>query len=425
MMKKIFLIFFLVIFFCNTTNAEECSSCPIKDAPSDLLQKYFENQRSIINRISKHAKWKKERYTVDNIKRIFLRYVNPDLDFLNYVNSLNFLAYEIISNVSPEVTRDKKLIEKELANLQNYFEKNIKNWSLSYFVSSDDLCSWIPNCSLSWTVLDVLSKLTTNNTRILSLYENSILWINTVKEDFIIVEDNFYQEFTKIYNKNTSIDCSMCEWWFYTKAWKRIAKVANNLSWIGNAIKYWEDAWNLLTWNVDKNTLNQLEKDLLSKELARQWYTKSQAEIIISNLEKYQKTWWWLVKNNFILNSINSSISFLTDSVWERYKNVIVWIWDKTIPKIDKSDYVNIYNISKEFTNKDKTWIIYEKMKKQYIELYKDAWNQTVIDEKTINKLILIQTSLSKIIENLNNTVKKSQDVCKKQCQWVWNCENY
>jgi hypothetical protein len=55
-MKKFFLITFILLFTFNLTYAEDdCSLCTIKDAQAEVLQKFIENQRKIISRISSKA----------------------------------------------------------------------------------------------------------------------------------------------------------------------------------------------------------------------------------------------------------------------------------------------------------------------------------------------------------------------------------
>lgn len=422
MKKKFFLIILLTFSFVQITNAD-CSECKIKEAPAEFLQKYIEDQRIVVERLSKSSKWKDEKYTIDDIKWFFLQYINPTMDFQSYFVNYHFLLFETLSVVSPEIIRDKKLIEKELIFLQNVFVKNLKNWTLWNTIDSESLCSWIPNCSLSGTVLEVLTQITNNNTRILLLYERSILWENIEKPDLILVYDYFYANLIETYNKATSMNCSTCEWWFYDVAWKRISDVSKKFKDVWNATKYWIDAWNLLTWNVKHDELKKLEKDLLIKELARQWFTKEQAKIIIENLEKYENSWWYALENNFIVNSLKAWWDFIVKTI-DNYKNIILWIGDKTIPS-DEEWQSNVNLLTEEFVKNDWTDTIYKSLQTVYVELNKEAWAQTIVDENAIINLIKTHSSLTKIIENLNATVSKSQDVCKRQCQWVWNCDNY
>lgn len=422
MKKKFFLIILLTFSFVQITNAD-CSECKIKEAPAEFLQKYIEDQRIVVERLSKSSKWKDEKYTIDDIKWFFLQYINPTMDFQSYFVNYHFLLFETLSVVSPEIIRDKKLIEKELIFLQNVFVKNLKNWTLWNTIDSESLCSWIPNCSLSGTVLEVLIQITNNNTRILLLYERSILWENIEKPDLILVYDYFYANLIETYNKATSMNCSTCEWWFYDVAWKRISDVSKKFKDVWNATKYWIDAWNLLTWNVKHDELKKLEKDLLIKELARQWFTKEQAKIIIENLEKYENSWWYALENNFIVNSLKAWWDFIVKTI-DNYKNIILWIGDKTISS-DEEWQSNVNLLTEEFVKNDWTDTIYKSLQTVYVELNKEAWAQTIVDENAIINLIKTHSSLTKIIENLNATVSKSQDVCKRQCQWVWNCDNY
>jgi hypothetical protein len=59
---------------------------------------------------------------------------------------------------------------------------------------------------------------------------------------------------------------------------------------------------------------------------------------------------------------------------------------------------------------------MYIEMSKIYASLVKEASMQSIVDEKSIDKLLKIHTSLSKLISNLEKTVKPAQNVCKDQC---------
>lgn len=421
-MKKIIITIILLFSITNISYAgNDCSWCKIKDAPAEALQEYIENQRTIISRITNAAAWERDTMNLDVLEQKFNE-INSIIDFDSYYSDFEYILLELFTSVPREIKRDKIKIENELTYLQNYIERSIKRKYSWVSVTSDEICDDIENCNLSWSVLSVLTKLAENNSNILSLYKNSILWQNTVKEDFIIVPDTFYDDLIDSYNKNTLMSCSSCEWWYFNELKVKIKKISENMKSTWKSTKYWKDAWNLLTWKVTDAELKKLEKDLLTKELSRQWLTKSQSQIILNNLDKfYDSTWWaWFsTENNFISNSIAS----ITYALWKyinTFNDVIAYIKEEYI-----DDWIVITHITKEIAKKDATQEMYLDMQKVYASLVKEASMQSIVDEKSINKLISIHTSLSKLISNLEKTIEPAQNVCKDQCAWVWNCSDY
>jgi hypothetical protein len=52
-MKKFFLIIFILLITIKSSYADgDCSSCSIKEAPAEVLQKFIENQRTVLSNIA-------------------------------------------------------------------------------------------------------------------------------------------------------------------------------------------------------------------------------------------------------------------------------------------------------------------------------------------------------------------------------------
>lgn len=424
-MKKLLITILFLTSFSFTYAEGGCSSCKIKDAPTKELQNYIENQKKVISRIKSKASWKTDTSSLTKIEEQFTSSMNSLLDFDTYFDDFNYIKLELFTSVPKEIRRDKIKIENELTKVQNEIEISIKRRYSGINVNWKDICQWVENCEkvMSWTVLDVLTKIAKNNSKILSLYKNSILWQNTTKDRLYLVPDDFYEKLIKSYNKTTLMSCSQCDWWFFKEMSDKIKKISDNMKSTWNATKYWKDAWNLLIWNVTDADLKKLEKDLLTKELAAQWLSKKQSQIILDNLEKfYDKTWWWWysTENNFISNTIAS----ITNAIW-----IYIDTFSDVITYLKEQDFIwwwiPITIVATEMKKKDVTKEIYTDMWKVYSVLVKEASMQSIVDEKSIEKLIAIHTTISKIIQNLEKTVEPAQRVCKDQCWWVWNCNSY
>lgn len=425
-MRKNILIILLLIINIPLTFAEgDCSSCTIKDAPAQVLQKYIESQKKVVSKIKSKAQWKKDWLKLNVISERFTKSINNLLDFDTYYDDFNFILLELFTSVPKEVRRDKIKIENELTKVQNEIERSIKRWYSWINVSSKEICDWIDNCNLSWSVLELLTDVAKNNIKVLTLYKNSILWQNTVKEKFILVPDTFYQDLINSYNKATIMSCSQCKWGFFQVISEKVKKISDNMKKTWDSTKYWKDAWNLLTWEITDAELKKLEKELLEKELARQWLTKSQSQIILNNLEKfYKKTWWWWysTENNFISNTI----SYITNSLWKyinTFNDVLSYLKEQDF--ISSRDWLEIKPLLDEKVKKDVTQAIYLEMWKVYSSLVKEASMQSIVDEKSLSELKKIHITLTKTISNLEKTVEPAQKVCKNQCLWIWNCTDY
>jgi len=417
-MKKYITILFILLSF-KITWADDCSSsCQINYAPAQALQEYISNQRTVISRITSLSYSKRDSSEINKIWNEFTKWINKILNYDNFNYNFDFFIKEVTWIYPTQIKRDKALIENELNRLQTYIEKSTKYWYSQVELKKEDICEWIDNCNLNWKVLDILLELSKNNSKILSLYENSIMWTNTTRDDFIIVSNNFYYDMVTAYNKTTVESCSKCEWWFMDKIKKAFDEISYNMKYTWEATKYWKDAWNLLTWNMSEQELRQIEKDLLIKELSHQWLSKDQAAIILNNLDEFNKNWWYSVKNNFLVNSLNSWITYITKFI-EPFKSFIINMkesWKKEVPLSEVKTEVDI---------NDNTQTLYQWLQETYTKLNNEIWEQTNIDEATLNKLVQIHITLAKITENLKNTVDLSKSVCEKQCSWVWNCTNY
>ncbi len=423
-MKKYFIIIFIFLITIKSSYAsDDCSSCSIKEAPADILQKFIENQKTVLANI-KSAVWsQKDDTNLDTLEANFTRSINSIISFDWYFEDFNYIVLELTTTVPSEIRRDKTKIENQLTKVQNNIEQSIKKWYSWVQLKQDEICEWIDednNCTLSWSVLDVLTQISINSSNVLSLYKNSILWQNTTKEDFILVPSTFYQDMISSYNKNTLTNCSMCEGWFFKKISDSIKAISNYMKYTWKATKYWIEAWNLLTWDINKEDLEKLEKDLLEKELARQWLTKEQSQIILENLKKFNDKWWFSTENNFIINSINSWNNFVVKFI-KLFDDVLIAFKDN----FSTSDDMEVTYLPEEIEKKESTEIVYKDMQEMYENLNKAAWIQSMIDEKSIDKLIKIHITLAKIISNLEKTIEPAQKVCKDQCAWVWNCTSY
>lgn len=425
-MKKTIITSLLLILTLQSAFAE----CSIKDSSADVLKDYIWNLRKVVSKVTSDL-WQNwsDKSTITKIEQDFIRGINRVIDFDWYYSSFEFTVLQLTNEVPYEIKRDRNLLKNELTYLQNYLERIVRRWYANNSIK--DVCSWLENCTLSWNWQQVITELIKNTSKIITLYENSILGDSTTfsNSDFILVWPNFKDEFVKSYNKQILMDCSSSEWWFWDRASKSMEKISLDSQYMKDATKKWIEAWDLLTWKISKEEERQMERDLLRKELSRQWIPANQAQVIMDNLERYNQEWWFSAWNNFFTNSFNS----IASAGWKfisTFWSFISWIADlwKSIWSMFSSDsnwWVSTEFINTETSSKDNTKLMFEKMQKLYAEEQLYAWQEVIIDEKIVDELIDLHINLSNIAKTLDWTVENSENACKEQSVWEWNCDDY
>lgn len=421
-MKKIFLILIMLIIFINPLNIFANESvklnCPIKNNSSEKLDKYFKNLRNILNNISNQAKKEKK---IEKKYYSPIKLYNDAFNFNNLKNEINFFGFYVkFQEIPKEVERDynKLLLEDNyIKELNNFLTKNWlenKIWK--------DICKWIENCSLSSNKLwEILWEIKKNHENIKVVFIKTTVWKSDFnKKNFILIEPNFFNDLRTNYWPEAISSCSE-ENWFLKEIWKKTTDIFNNENSAKEWVKKWKEAWSLVSWinTIEKEEYKRIERDLLKKELERQWIWWNAQEIILNNLEKYNIDWWFSKNNNFISNTFRQ--------ISDEFKNSFQELKDETI-----SDFWNNYdeknkNVINSLNAKDNSDLA-KKIKSRIDKIYIENKNYTALYESNNselrNRLINIHIELSNSINILNETCKMAVKICNQQDSWNWDCWN-
>lgn len=427
-MKKIFITFLFFIISINITYAGECL---IKDSSSPALLEYIKNNRKVVSEITKQIvsdyKWDKKETIKWNVVNEFsklqwdiIRIYNEAFDFEWYQSYFKYYAVFPISNEIPyEIKRDYKILEFENKWLRDYLENIVKNnkgniiikWICDNINWKCDFKNEIKSSELIW-------KLIQNNNNILNLFRSTVMWDeNTNNDNIVLIGQNFELEISTYYSISSYSECSSDDWFF-----KQISDKIKNI-WILNKegedwIQKWRDAWWLLMWkDWEKEKYQKLEKELLKKELSRQWISWDSQTNMLNALDKYNSEWWFSQNNNFIVNSFNN-IKKTLDKAFKKIRAEVIW----DLFKGEKNEIININDINKAKNNSTTTNSINIRISEMYEQQLKFSWISELNTTNLKSKIINLHLELSDSINTLNKTCEKSVKVCNEQDSGKWNC---
>lgn len=413
MIKKILIICSILII---TSHVNAAGSCLIKDWPSDLLSKYLENNKIVILNITNEissSNIKSDTKIKDNIIWIFNEIINIEW-YVSYFNY--YLIFPISNDITKEVKRDYKLLEKEWEWLNKYLKIISKKW---YNIQIKNACKWIneENCNLEWNALKIIWELIQNQSYIIDIYRKAVMWNKNINNNNLILVDNVNNKFindiiTNYWNWDNCVDS---EEGFFAKISTAIKEIWNYNNKYKDWIKEWTDAIDLLNWST---STDELEKELLTAELARQWIWWKRADAILWNLEKYNKNWWYSKENNFISNTyrylwevIKEEVAKFNINVIDKFNNMWGDEKTKTITSI-LSDWekvkvnMNIANSVSQIYNSELP--------------YMELWDKNSILIRT--DIINMHNNLNNWINTLKKTCEISVKICNDQDSWNWLC---
>jgi len=430
-MKKIILTLFVLILNINYTYAGECL---IKNKTSPSLLEYIENNRNVIKKITTQTikesnKKNEETKTITwNVKNEFstlkydaIRIYNEAFDFNWYYSYFKYYAVFPISNEVPyEVKRDYRILENENKWLKKYIENIVKSWKSNIDIIW--ICEWIEwKCDYKSKIknTELIWKLIQNNQNILDLYRNVVIWeLKTNDYNYQLVGNNFEAEIKTNYSINSYSKCWEEEGWFFETISKSIANIWTlNKQWT-DWIQKWKDAWWLLIWkDTSKSEYQKLEKDLLKKELSRQWVSWDNQQNMLEALDKYNST-WFSQNNNFITNSYNN-IKNKLEKEFKKFNDEIIWDFFEK----EEWEEVSINDINRASLNSEWSENIKKRIDTLYLEQNNFEWISELNTDNTRARIISTYIEISNSINTLNKTTcRVAVKVCKAQDPSKWDC---
>ncbi len=433
-MKKIIitsLIFIISMSSFVTTHANN-GTCKIKDWTIEEILEYIDSNRIVVKNIVNEAiSWapEEEKSLKNNLEKNFkqikwpiTRIYNEAFSFDWYYSYFKYYAVYPISNEVPyEIKRDYKIIEAEAEWLKKIISTVSQKWvwdikidNACENVSSDVKC----NIKENIRVEELLWKLVKNNTRILDLYRNVVIWEKTQDyNDLFLVWDNFVNAISTYYNPSSASTCSK-EGGFFERIAESIEKIWQlNKEW-KDWVQKWKDAVNLLLQkDMSNEEYQKIEKELLKKELSRQWVYWDSQKNMLDALDKYNKNNWFSLDNNFVYNTFNNSWNKLEKEFTE-FKEEVIWDFfeDKQQEKIE------IWNINVAEKNSNITAEVEYRVKstKEQLENFESISEYET--KNIITRLLDIHDEISTSSEVLTESCEYAIRVCKKQDPSRWNC---
>jgi len=420
-MKKYFLNSILIILILLLSINSTFSSCEIKDSTADVLYNYLENNRKVVNNISKQLT-RKEIKPWYHLKRESVKTYNLIFNWWDTLTTWEYFISQIKAEIPYPIQRDLILLKREWEDLNRFLKSALENWYSDNNIKNP--CEWVTNCNLSWKASEIISELISNNAKVINLYQLNILWKFSFSDDsnFILVDKNFESDFNKYYNQYTIADCSNTEWWFMFRINKAIKEITLKDQFWQNGIKEWQNAWNLLTWSKStEEEYIETERRLLREELSRNWISWSNWDAILKNLDEFNNNWY----NNWN-NPISNSFDTFSDSL-ERWKtsDIISDFWNTLVQLYDWVTDNSSVSL-REFSNKKSDIESENKIISEIDLLYERQKpfisSHNLNSEKLRSKIMDMHIWISQAINTLDKSIPKAIKVCESQDRNSWKC---
>lgn len=435
-MKKYILTFFVIFFICTswTYAAGSCpDSCKISDWPSPWLSQYFSNLQSVSWKVrSSIGKYKIPKSynsrTYNRLQKDLIWAYNSVINWNGYFSTFDYyVTLPLSQSVPTPLKRDHEMVQNQLKRLNQLLETIVKRWASDEPVK--DACQWIDDVPCGLTDLpakQVVVELIKNTEKVGELLRLSILWEpEKFIWDFLLVKPNFREEISMYYNKTTAESCARCEstqlnGWTVSNFMSTFSfeKQMNSIFSFNklwkNGIQRWKDAWNLLTGNVSDEKYRLIERQVLARELSKQWLNGEQSAIILRNLDKYNENGGYSLGNNFLANSFNDPLGKKLEKTFYDFNDAVAKAkekyWEQPIP------FVEINTIQENVQSSGD-------IEKQIAAFYNSELPfAQILDDVNgglLGKLVTYHQSLTEVIKWLDTIIPDSCQVCSDQCSNV------
>lgn len=419
MIKKIITsIFLFTVFGINNIYAE--SSCEVESWPSKEIVNYITDLNSVLSEIQKEIStsncWESWTWAFDNIsawsQKMFNSIIsdfNSVINFGWYMSSWSFNTSPIFGDEMPQqFYRDHDYINNQINKINNIskivWKKCATNIAPKWSKIKEVWNKYWFDTSTIWITLWWLRKFNTN----LTVYFRCIT--STTSSSCNLENEKLKSDIEIYYWEEAKKSC-IKEKKSFKDIEKKISEITKKPFWF-SAISKWIDEWKaafslLNWWDYHKTKYEVIEKELLKKELSRQWLSASQADAMLKNLDNCNKS------TNWIAWCIANRINF-----WIRN-------WDEVKKKITQL----IFSESKS-TNEPTKLLSNIKQNEELIEEIEKMFNNIKINfntsnntlEKNIAWLVDLHNNLVNLNKTLIENIKISRELCNCQGSWMWSC---
>ncbi len=430
MKTKIFALTFLFSLLVSSSAFADdtCSECKIKDAPWETLNQFIKNIDKIKSNVQSEVKssWPVERTATSKLQRTIIKGLNTIFTWDEYFSWFEYyVTFPLSQSVPYEIKRDYEMIEKEEKKITKTLRIITERWYKETLIKEP--CKWV-----EWIICDsinwkdasfILTQLLTSTKEVKNYFVASIIWKTNDDEKFYLLPKNFTSNMNIYYNESTAETCSKCEWNSTQRMEKAITAITEFNKQGKKWIQTWVDAWNMLIWNQERATKRENERMILLKELSRQGLSSENTSIIMGNLERFNETWFFSLKNNFLTNSFSSVGRKIYEQLDDFNETVLQTYNKKTSTtewKVNTS--VPVQNITKV---NEKVKITNE-IKKEIAAIYSSELPFANIEDTSAQQLqgrfLELHTNLIQTIKRLDEIIPISQKVCNDQGTWMWKC---
>lgn len=437
-MKKIIITLSIILLSYSAVSAK--GSCSISSGPSPRLGEYVRDIDIVLTEISKRANTTCK--STDEYKKSLNKSssklendYNKILDVWSFTSSFKSILMVTDGELVDPVYRDYNLIKSEHDKINRTSDFVTKKCALNVEIADSNIINnfltkydW--QNQNTYTIEDTISKLREINGDIFSFYVNAIIGEKYKTNDADSTGKlNLKNEFLTYYTGDKLVDCKTDYWSGITE---KLEKVFDIWKWVNWWFDTWKNAWNLLIWNdAGKQKYDDVEKNLLKKELGKQWISPNGASSMLKSLENTNACKW--------------NPACLAEETWRRITGTLSYFWDFYN---EVQNDLTTANYEKNFTmivngkkvkynpNPAKTTDEYIKRVKEIqstTNIFKDVQtsyntvkSQIDIENDTLDSnvwnLMDLYYSLVKTNLNLKNNINVAEELCNCQASGIWNC---
>lgn len=436
-MKKI--IFTLAIFLITYSMAEASGSCSIKWWPSPRLWEYVNDINIVLSEIWNKSKTTcksndEYRQSLNKSSSKLENDYNKILDVWSFTSSFKSILMVTDGELVDPVYRDYNLIKSQHDKINRVWDIVTKKCALDIEIADSNvinnfLAKYDWQNQNTYTIGDTLSKLREINGDIFSFYVNAIIGEKyTTSEADSVGKLNLKNEFLSYYTGDGLIPCKTEYWsWLLNK----LEGVFDIWKWVNGWFDTWKNAWNLLIWNdAWKQKYAEVEKNLLKKELGKQWISPNGASSMLKNLENTnackwnpaclaEETWrritWTLSYFETFFDEVKSD---LTNPKNSNFTMIVNWKRAKYNQNPAKTTDEYIRRLKEINSTKD----IFSEVQTSYNTVISqiDIENDTL--DSNVWNLAELYYGLVKTNLKIKDNINVAEELCNCQASWIWNC---
>lgn len=349
--NRIKLISIALISLSITTTSFAASACVIDSSPSPLMADYLTRLDAAINKleyttssqICKTVPDNKRRGS-DNIEQgasAIVKNTNRALTQDDYMSASRFSIDLVIRSEIPNaLRRDYNLLLSKQNRLNSLIDTIYGKCAGDLevdtnLINDETYTTGKPPKSILW---DLAGDLLNNHIRIIGFYRESVIGTPPTKSGFFLVDPDFEWEIPDLYGPKGTEICNK-KWDPFKRVTDAVDRIGNLGGGIERGTEDWKIAWALLQSPWANYT--KVERNILAKELTRQWLSSKSSAVILRNLAYYNKTeqhrgltgfvedvgdrvsqGFWVIKKNYndLIDNLNKSNN--TDQYLDRFRNI-------------------------------------------------------------------------------------------------------